>query len=246
MEGGYGGGREIADQRQHQGQFLACSPQPPTARGGPQRALLSRLARARPPLLRAPRARDWAGVARAACREAARRPEPWPQRGAGRESRLATYLPPLGPPGVSWRSPCQSGPSRLHRPWPGLHLPLLAVPRTEGRPPRHVCPSPPPAGAVWFPWFKVRVKRVRRSRCESRLRRLGSPGSVPTSSRVPTAACPGHLASGALFIQVPVQLHPFHCDPPSKCLRWAVGFWARGRGTHGQKRGATSLQGCPA
>lgn len=37
-----------ADQRQHQGQFLASSPQPPpTARAGLQRALLSRLARAR-------------------------------------------------------------------------------------------------------------------------------------------------------------------------------------------------------
>lgn len=69
---------------------------------------------------------------------------------------------------------------------------------TEGRPPCHVCPSPPPAGAAWFPWFKVRAKRVRRSRCESKQRRLGSPGSAPTSTTVHTAVCPGHLASGAL------------------------------------------------
>lgn len=227
-----GAAQGTAEERQHQGQFLACSPQPPpTARAGLQRALLSRLARARPPLQRAPCARDWARVARAACRETAGRPEPWPQRAAGRVSRLATHLLPLGPPGTSWRSPCQPSTSRSHRPWPGLHLPLFAVLGTEGRPPRHVCSSPPPAGASWFPWFKVRAKRVRRSPCESR---LGTPGSSPTSSGVPTAAFPGHFASGALTylyrclygITHPVVTHPLGA------LRWAAGSYLRDRGTH--------------
>ncbi|CAO2598178.1 hypothetical protein LEMLEM_LOCUS9299, partial [Lemmus lemmus] len=148
--------RGTADERQHQGQLLGCSPRSlrqQRARG-PQRALPSRLARAPSPPARAPRpglgwsracssqGGSWASRAVAATRS-------WQGLSPGK------HLPPLGPPGTSQRSPYQSGPSRHHRPWPGLHLRLLSVPGTEGRPPCHVCPSPPPAGAAWFPWFKA-------------------------------------------------------------------------------------------
>lgn len=111
----------------------AAPPQsPPAAHAGPQRALLSRLARAPSPPARAPR--PGLGWSRACSSQGGSwAPELWLQRAAGRGSRRATHLPPLGPPGTSRRSPYQSGPSRHHRPWPGLHLRLLCA-RDRGTP----------------------------------------------------------------------------------------------------------------
>lgn len=138
---GKGGGRSASPARSRPAVSTRDSARPlPAAPDGDARGaagtLPARLGRA-PSRQRAPRARDWAGVARVQLAGSLPgRPEPLPRSQLARGSRSGTQPAPAGLRGLP-ASASPAGPQQEPPPWPGQERRPLAAPcpgRTPGRP----------------------------------------------------------------------------------------------------------------
>lgn len=131
------------------------------------------------------------------------RPEPRPQPELAGGSRPGKQSPPAG----LRASPAPASPARPQQApqpvaWAGAAAGSCALPRTDAGPPRHVRPSPRPAGAAPFPWFKVRAERSRGAGAED----------AKDAGREAPARCPPQLEHPLQAAQQPGAGSPPHAE----------------------------------
>lgn len=151
-------------------------------------------------------------------------PRPQPELAGG--SRPGTQSSPAGlrasPAPVSPALP-QQAPQPVA--WAGAAAGSCALPGTDAGPPRHVRPSPRPAGAAPFPWFKVRAERSRGAGAQDA---KDAGREAPTGTHLGWNTPCSSLEPGPCPLQrprhttCPISICPGSAPPPPGRWLWTV------------------------